>query len=247
MADYQSILAYDGTEFAGFQRQRKRRTVQGTVEGALRQLGWEERSLRAAGRTDTGVHAVGQVVAFGLDWKRGPQQLTSALNALLPPDVAVRATQIAPPGFHPRYAARHRRYRYRLVVAEARAPLEERFAWRVWPGPDLTAMRRASASLLGTHDFGAFGRAPRRDGHSVRTVAVAEWAEDDDGDTFRIEADAFLFRMVRRIVGALVDVGQGRRSGESVAQHLATPTLAWQGTLAPARGLCLEAVIFEDE
>ncbi len=246
MADYQSILAYDGTDFAGFQRQRKRRTVQGTVEGALRQLGWTERSLRAAGRTDTGVHAEGQVVAFVLDWHRGEERLTTALNALLPPDIAVRETSVAPAGFHPRFAARRRRYRYRLVASPVRAPLVERFAWRVWPSPDERAIQAASDLLVGTHDFGAFGRAPRREGHTVRTVSLAEWGDDAVGLTFRIEADAFLFRMVRRITGALLEIGMGRHPPESIAEHLARPAVAWQGRLAPARGLCLESVIFDE-
>ena len=118
MATYQSILAYDGTGFAGFQRQRGRRTVQGEVEKALHRLGWRERALRAAGRTDTGVHASGQVIAYGLTWERGPDRLTQALNAILPADVAVVRSAPAPPGFHPRYAALWRLQRSPFAVGE---------------------------------------------------------------------------------------------------------------------------------
>src|SRR3989304_2442943 len=132
MAAYQSIIAYDGTDFAGFQRQAKRRTVQGVLEQALRRRGGADRSRRAAGRTDTGVHARGQVIAFHLDWKRSPAKLTAALNAHLPPDVSVRQTRPTSAGFHPRYSALRRCYSYTVVAAPTRDPLGERFAWRGW-------------------------------------------------------------------------------------------------------------------
>lgn len=246
MADYQSILAYDGTAFAGFQRQRGRRTVQGEVERALRGLGWQEDVLRAAGRTDAGTHATGQVIAFRLEWKRDPARLTSALNSALPPDVAVRGTEPAPEGFQPRYAARWRRYRYRLVAAAERRPLEERYAWRIWPPADVGAMRSAARALLGEHDFGAFGTAPRRDSHTRRNVRRAEWEDAGRQAEFVIEADAFLYRMVRRTVSALVAVGQGQASQGDLVLALRRPAHRWQGRLAPAHGLCLEAVLFED-
>ena len=246
MADYQSILAYDGTEFAGFQRQRGRRTVQGEVEQALRSLGWNERSLRAAGRTDTGVHAAGQVIAFGLAWSRSPEALTAALNARLPSDVAVLETKPAPADFHPRYAARRRRYRYQLVASPVRQPLRERYAWRVWPSPELATMRLAARALIGEHDFGGFGTAPRNEGHTVRTVHRADWEQVGDEFSFVIEANAFLYRMVRRLVGAQVAVGQGRETPATFADRVAEPARGWQGKLAPAQGLCLDAVAFED-
>jgi tRNA pseudouridine38-40 synthase len=247
VATYQSILAYDGTAFAGFQRQQGRRTVQGEVEAALRRLGWCERTLRGAGRTDSGVHASGQVVAYDLAWRGEPQRLTQALNALLPADLAVVETAPAPAGFRPRYAARWRRYRYRIVAAPQRQPLAERFAWRVWPAPEPALMRLAARHLLGEHDFGAFGTAPRRGSHTRRTVRRAEWAEEGAEASFLIEADAFLYRMVRRLAAALVAVGQAREPAETIAEHLEQPKRKWQGSPAPAHGLCLEAVIFEEE
>src|SRR3990170_4737836 len=130
VATYQSILAYAGTAFAGFQRQPRRRTGQGEGERALRSLGWREKTLRGAGRADTGVHASGQVVAYDLEWRGDLKRLTQALNALLPVDIAVVETAPASPGFRPRYAARWRRYRYRIVAAQQRQPLVERFAGR---------------------------------------------------------------------------------------------------------------------
>ncbi|HKY84508.1 MAG TPA: tRNA pseudouridine(38-40) synthase TruA [Anaerolineales bacterium] len=246
LVTYQSILAYDGTEFAGFQRQRGRRTVQGEVEKTLRRLGWQEQAIRAAGRTDTGVHATGQVIAYSLAWDREADRLTQALNAMLPSDAAVVRTDEVPAGFHPRYAAHWRRYRYRVIVAPERQPLGERYAWRVWPGPELAAMARAGAMLLGEHDFGAFGQPPRRESHTRRTVRRADWIQNDEGASFVIEGDAFLYRMVRRLTAALVAVGQGRIAPEAIADSLANPRLRWQGRLAPAHGLCLEAVEFDE-
>jgi tRNA pseudouridine38-40 synthase len=244
---YQSILAYDGTAFAGFQRQARRRTVQGEVEKALHQLGWRERAVRGAGRTDTGVHAAGQVVAYELEWRGDTLRLTRALNALLPEDLAVVDTTPAPEGFRPRYAARWRRYRYRIIAAANRQPLLERFAWRVWPAPQAARIHQAGTALLGEHDFGAFGTAPRRGSHTRRVVRRVEWIEEEQGASFVIEGDAFLYRMVRRLTAALVAVGQARASIETIADHLARPQRKWQGSPAPAHGLCLEAVIFDDD
>lgn len=246
MASYQSIIAYDGTDFAGFQRQAKRRTVQGALEQALRPLGWSERSLRGAGRTDTGVHARGQVVAFHLGWSRSPDELTAALNAHLPPDVSVRQTRPASEGFHPRYSALRRCYSYAVVTAPTRDPLVERFAWRVWPAPDAAAIRAGCRLLVGEHDFRAFGPAPRKDGGTRRTIWRSEWQTDEAGWVYRIEGDAFLYRMVRRIVSALVSVGRRDLSAEALASLLDDPSQRWQGAIAPAHGLCLDAVIYNE-
>jgi tRNA pseudouridine38-40 synthase len=246
MQDYKSIVAYDGTEFEGFQRQSNgRRTVQGEFEAALRRLGWTERSVRAAGRTDRGVHARGQVIAFALGWPHDPLRLTRALNSHLPHDLAVRATERAPDGFHPRYAASSRCYEYRIYSDSTRDPLRERWGWRVWPAPDLDCMRKVADAVVGQHDFRAFGSAPGPSENTVRRIVKAEWNEADDALAFTIEADAFLFRMVRRIVSAMVAVGQGRISIEAVERLLDHPADRWQGGLAPARGLCLEYVTFE--
>jgi tRNA pseudouridine38-40 synthase len=210
MARYQIILAYDGTAFYGSQRQGQPRTVQSELEKALRKLGWMGRSILMAGRTDTGVHASGQVAAFDLDWSHTIEALHRALNANLPADMVVRRAALAPDGFHPRFHARSRRYRYRLFCQELRDPLRERYAWRVWPPVEpLTSL----ASLWpGTHDFTAFGSPTTPTGSTVRTVFSSEWSLVGDEWIFAIEADAFLYRMVRRLVYVQVAVGQGRAS-----------------------------------
>lgn len=241
MARYQIVVAYDGSDFQGSQRQAARagRTVQGELEKALRVLGWQGRSVLLAGRTDRGVHADGQVAAFDLDWRHDLSRLQKALNALLPSDMAVRQIGEAPPDFHPRFSAVARRYRYRLFCAETRDPLRERYAWRVWP--PVGDLRPLAALWPGTHDFAAFGSAPHPGGSTIRTVYAAHWTQQGDEWTFDIEADAFLYRMVRRLVYVQVAVGQGRLSLDALASALQEQTSLPAG-LAPPHGLTLLAV-----
>jgi len=248
MALYQAVLAYDGTEFLGFQRQSKGRTVQGEVERALRRLGWTEKSILAAGRTDSGVHARGQGIAFDLDWRHDEASLLRALNSLLPPDVVVRKIRFAPEGFHPRYDALARRYVYRLFFAPVRNPFAERFAWRVWPSADEKLLAQAAALLPGRRDFSAFGTPPLPNGTTIRTVRLARWHQIAPNVwAFEVAADAFLYRMVRRMVGLQVLIGQGRRSLEELEQALEKPPVAPLAVLAPPNGLFLESVCYTPE
>jgi len=247
MARYQIIIAYDGTEFEGFQRQAKARTVQGVVEAALRKIGWQGRSILAAGRTDTGVHAEGQVVACDLDWEHPVQELQAALNANLPGDVAVRQVQHVRADFHPRYDALARRYRYRIFCDQGRDPLRERYAWRVWPAVALDDLQAVSRKLPGTHDFTAFGTPPRAGGSTVRTVYQATWQQNEQDLDFEITANAFLYRMVRRIVYVLVAVAQGRLDTARVADSLAGSKLEVVQGLALPQGLTLVEVTYPAE
>lgn len=240
MVRYKAILAYDGTDFAGFQRQARARTVQGEIEAALRHLNWTRRSILAAGRTDAGVHAVGQVIAFDLDWAHSPEDLLNALNARLPADVAVQHVQQVQEDFHPRFQALARRYRYTLFCHPVRHPLRERFAWRVWPELDVDLLRRAAEPLIGTHDFRAFGVPPRAGGSTVRQVFRASWARDAQaGYLFDVEANAFLFHMVRRMVRLQVEVALGKLPVEQIPRYLAGEFSEPVMGLAPPQGLCL--------
>ncbi|MGE5251109.1 MAG: tRNA pseudouridine(38-40) synthase TruA [Bacteroidota bacterium] len=250
MARYQVILAYDGARFTGSQRQAISRTVQGELEAALRRLGWAGRSVIMAGRTDTGVHASGQVAAFDLDWSHAPEDLLHALNAALPPDLAVRAARVAAPDFHPRFDARSRRYCYRLYCEPVRDPLRDRLAWRVWPAVALEDLAPVAALFLGTHDFAAFGSPVSRKGTTVRTVEAAAWRDREDGLSFEIRANAFLYRMVRRIVFVQVAVAQGKCSARAVSSLLRGGVPGSRGEtlpagLAPAHGLTLVEVTYE--
>ena len=251
MARYQIILAYDGTGFLGSQRQAGSRTVQFELEKALRKIGWQGRSILLAGRTDTGTHASGQVAAFDLDWDHGLGKLQDALNARLPRDMAVWETKVAADDFHPRFDATSRRYRYRLFCSSVRDPLRERYAWRAWPSvADLTPL---AAIWEGAHDFALFGSPPRAGGNTERTVLSAEWQKCGDEWIFEIQANAFLYRMVRKLVYVQVAVGQARLPAEMLVRALdGNPEVrrTAQGdipaSLASASGLTLVEVRYDN-
>ncbi|MBI4927406.1 MAG: tRNA pseudouridine(38-40) synthase TruA [Anaerolineae bacterium] len=238
MARYKLILAYDGTHFQGFQRQGKTRTVQLELETALRKLGWQGNTLLSAGRTDTGVHASGQVAAADLDWVHGTEALTYALNMNLPDDVAVIRAEEAGADFHPRFDAVERGYRYRIYQAKMRDPLRERFAWRLWPEVSVECLNQCAKQLLGTHDFAAFGNPPKAGGSTLRHVYSAEWSAHEDELSFEVHGNAFLYHMVRRMVNAQVMVGQSRLSLTDFIQSVQNAEPLPPG-LAPAQGLVL--------
>jgi tRNA pseudouridine38-40 synthase len=255
MARYQIILAYDGTHFLGSQRQAASRTVQGALEKALRMLGWTRQTVFLAGRTDTGTHASGQVAAFDLDWGHSLDDLQKALNYYLPQDMVVREAKLAADDFHPRFNATSRRYRYRLFCAGVRDPLRERYAWRVWPA--VTDLIPLAAIWPGTHDFGAYGTSPRKNGNTVRRILYCEWQNQGDEWTFDIQADAFLYHMVRRLVYVQVAVGQGRLSEKLLCRALENSPGKDQlshfegmnripASLAPASGLTLVEVYYDN-
>lgn len=247
MARYKVILAYDGTGFSGFQRQANARTVQAEVERVLRKLGWRGRSLAAAGRTDSGVHALGQVVAFDLDWQHSPADLLNAMNTRLPSDVAVRSIEIAGSDFHPRFSALSRIYRYSLFCDPVHQPVRERFSWRVWPPVQASGLESAARLILGEHDFRSFGRAPREESGTIRLVKNAEWRQRGDEYLFEIEANAFLYRMVRRLVAVQVKISQGDLDLGAMYSYLHEPRKRPIQGLAPPHGLMLYKVIYDDQ
>jgi pseudouridylate synthase I len=246
LARYKIILAYDGTGLSGSQRQATTRTAQSELEKALRRLGWQGQSALLAGRTDSGVHASGQVAAFDLQWNHSPVDLVRALNSNLTVEMAVIAAQVVPDDFHPRFDAAFRRYCYRLYCQPLRDPLRERYVWRQWPVLNGDALKEAASLITGKHDFGAFGTPSRPGNSTVRTVMKAEWRCQDDEWTFEIQADAFLYHMVRRLVFVQVAVGQGKFPAQIVADMLVDrPSLVPAG-LAPANGLTLVEVTYPE-
>lgn len=248
MARYKLTLAYDGSYFHGSQRQASKRTVQGELEKALAKLGWTGRSVLISGRTDTGVHATGQVAAVDLHWSHADDDLLRALNASLPADTAVRSVDAVDSKFHPRFDAVSRTYRYRLFCQPLRDPIRERFAWRIWPLISGDELAHATKQFIGTHDFSAFGSPTTPKGTTVRTVMKAEWNQaGDDEWQFIVQADAFLYRMVRRMVFVQAAVAQGKVSAEAVAEALTKQAAgevrsALPSGLAPAHGLTLVEV-----
>jgi len=250
MARYQLTLAYDGTDFFGSQRQLKSRTVQGELEKALLKLGWTGRSVILAGRTDSGVHATGQIASVDLDWSHPDSDLVRALNATLPADMSVKEARVVHAEFHPRFDAQSRRYRYRLFCQSIRNPIRERFAWRVWPAVEADILANAARLFHGSHDFSAFGSPTSPKGGTMRTVMKAEWMQaEQDEWYFEVQADAFLYRMVRRLVFVQVAVAQGKFSAEAIARSLAQQARAGSRSeipagLAPAHGLTLVEVMY---
>lgn len=209
MARYQVKIAYDGSEFSGFQRQGETRTVQLEIENSLRSLGWEGQTIFAAGRTDTGVHASGQIVAFDFEWKHSEDALLKAMNANLPRDVAVHAVKVADEGFHPRFEAISRCYHYRIYCQPTRDPMRDRYQWRVWPPVFIQDLQLTALELLGTHDFVAFGSPPKKGGNTIRTIFSADWTNTQEEFLFQVTANSFLYHMVRKIVFLQVKIAQG--------------------------------------
>jgi tRNA pseudouridine38-40 synthase len=242
------LLAYDGTGFHGYQRQAAARepTVQGTLEAAIQRTCGMLVPTAAAGRTDAGVHARGQVVTFAPPpaSRLDPAAWQRALNARLPASMAVRAAGVVAEGVHARRSATAREYRYRLLVAEVRDPFRARFTHRVPRSLDVAAMRTACGHLLGEHDFAAFGQSPwdaagQPKHHTMRRLFRAEVAPHGDEIWCDFAANAFLTGMVRRLVGILLLVGAGKLAPAEVAAILAARTPEHPGPAAPACGLCL--------
>lgn len=244
---YRARLAYDGTRYYGFQRQANASpTIQAEVEEALRCISQQEVYVLAAGRTDAGVHATGQVVAFDLDWQHSELDLRNALNAHLPEDIAILEVAATSPDFHPRYDAVSRTYVYEAYVAPVRDPLRRWRAWHLTVGLDVGAIQAAALCLLGEHDFSTFGSPPVGE-NPIRTVYEVRWeARQTSEHTFTITANAFLFRMVRSIVGTLALVGQGRMTPAAFQEVLAARDRRLAGAAAPAHGLTLVSVNYAD-
>jgi tRNA pseudouridine38-40 synthase len=249
-------VEYDGTNFLGFQRQARGRTVQAVLETALGRYTPEPRLL-AAGRTDAGVHACGQVIHFRYHGRVPITKLVAVVNGQLPADVAIRDLRETGPDFHARYSALSRIYRYHCICAPGRQPLRERYAWRISSALDLTAMAEAVASLPGTHSFRHFGTIPgspeqRRLSQQHRgwrrTVLAAALRQEEDRLRFDIEADAFLTHMVRAIVGALIAIGRGQVTVAALQAALDDDTSAVPlASIAPPHGLCLFRVRYPGE
>ena len=243
MAIFKLTLEYNGTAYAGWQRQPDRPTVQAVVEAAVEHVIHQQVPVIGAGRTDAGVHALGQVASFRLiESGMGGSEWLRALNALLPADISVLAVEEAPHGFHARYSAKGKLYEYRILNQRERSALEYNRAWHVRKPLDIPSMRQAAAQLLDRHDFSSF------QGHPTDTESpICDLRRLDIIDTLpliriQVEADRFLKQMVRAIVGTLVEVGQGKRPPDSLKSILDSKDRREGGQTAPAHGLYLVRV-----
>ena len=237
-----AIVEYDGTDFKGFQLQARKRTVQGELEHALHQVTGEKIRVIGAGRTDTGVHAQGLGVHWDTNWDRPLTELLRALNAVLSTDIAIHDLIEVPGDFSARFSATSRTYRYTILNQLVRSPLAERYALTVAGSLDEQSMNAAAQVLIGTHDFGAFGSPPKGI-NTVREMFRAQVWRDGDRVLVELEANAFLYRMVRRIVGTLLQVGKGRLNVAEFAEVLAKRRRA--GDAVPPHGLCLIKVKYD--
>jgi len=237
-------LEYDGTDFVGWQRQLNGRSVQAVLETALGELLGVAVVTAAAGRTDSGVHALGQVVAFDAPRPLPAKAYVRGLSGLLPADLAVVAAEEVPDTFEPRRWATGKRYRYLISRRASRAPLLRRTHWEIFTTLDVEAMRASGAALLGTHDFSSFRAADCEAPHPRRTLRTLTLHEDGEVLRVEVEGTAFLKHMVRNIVGSLVDVGRGKRPAGWIAEVLAAEDRTLAGPTAPAHGLTLVEVSY---
>jgi len=243
---FRLTVAYDGSDFHGWQRQPGVRTVQGQLESALAQVLDETVTTVGAGRTDAGVHARGQVASFTSRAALPARALPPLLHRVLPDDLRVVDAAEAPEGFHARHSARARRYEYRLLPAPD--VLRQRYAWSP-PGrlPALATLGAASAPLVGEHDCTAFQAASEQPGRPVCRVTRGEWRVWEDGLAFTIVADHFLYRMVRNLVGTLLAAARTADPAAHIARVLASRDRGVAGRTAPPAGLSLEQVYFEGD
>ena len=237
-------IEYDGSGFSGWARQPGLQTVQGELEAALATVMREPIELTVAGRTDTGVHALGQVASFRTA-AEPPSGLARSVNAISPDDIVVASAAIAEDGFDARRDAKSRSYLYRLLSRPTPSPFEQRRAlW--WPHRlDRDALDACAAALPGTHDFTAFTPTQTDHVRFEREVLAAEWAWNGDIATFRITADAFMRNMVRVLVGTMLEASGGRKPPQSFIELLAGAPRAAAGETAPPHGLYLESVSYD--
>jgi tRNA pseudouridine38-40 synthase len=244
-----AILQYHGRDFSGWQRQRQERTVQGTLEDAFQRLVGRRVVTHAAGRTDAGVHALGQVVSFQAPTSWESNTLKKALNATTPADLWIAELGTARPGFHARRDATARRYRYVVGCdAAAASPFRREYEWDLARPLDGDALLDAAAAFIGEHDFRAYSTAGPAKPHYRCRITVADWQERPGGEgfIFTIEADRFLHRMVRFIMGAMVDVALGRRPAEDLTRLLRLRTNSEASSPAPPKGLYLVGARYPD-
>ncbi len=245
MRNIKLTIEYEGTAYLGWQRQPQGMTIQEALEEALKQITGETTQVTGASRTDTGVHARGQVANFRTDSAIPVERFQSALNALLPLDIAIVAAEEVPEDFHARFSARSKLYHYTIWNQRVRPVLDRRFSWHVrWP-VELAPLREASEYLIGEHDYAAFQSANAQSETTVRVIELADWELNAPRLTFAIEANGFLYNMVRALAGTLLDVGRGKMTPAEFRRVLESGQRAQAGRTAPARGLCLMRIRYD--
>jgi tRNA pseudouridine38-40 synthase len=232
-------LAYDGTRFVGWQRQASGNSVQGVLEEALARFEGTAVTVHGAGRTDAGVHALGQVASVTVNFDHDVATLQRALNAQLPPEVKVLSVAEMDAAFHARFSARSKTYQYRIRNTAVSDPFDRDYVWHLPESLDLQAMQRAADLLVGTHDFMTFQSSGSETSRTIRTMSRSVWCDTHGLLAYEITGDGFLRHMVRAIVGTLVEIGRGWREAATMAALLERRPRAEAGATAPAHGLFL--------
>ena len=242
MATLKLTIEYDGTGYAGWQRQPNQPTVQAAVEQAIQRITQTHIPVIGAGRTDAGVHALGQVASFRTDKTMPTEEWVRAFNALLPPDISVLSAERMADDFHARYSARGKLYEYRILNRMERSALKHTRAWHIRKPLDLAAMLEAASLLIGRHDFSSFQGSPTDNENPICDVRRLELKQEQALIRIEAQADRFLKQMVRAIVGTLVEVGQGKRPPKAMKEILEARDRRAAGPTAPAHGLYLVRV-----
>ena len=239
------VVAYDGSCYHGFQKQKDYETIQSILEEKLAMLCGERVVIAGSGRTDAGVHALAQTVTFTTNGRIPCANIVRASRSLLPRDIVVLSAEEMPEGFHARFSACWKVYQYRVLCATHANPFRIRYTWQMQNELDAAAMNEAAQMLLGTHDFSAFRSSGSVDSPPIKTIYEAGWHRDGSELVFRIAGDGFLYHMVRNIVWSLVQVGLGKRTKEDFAAELCAQRCEFLNEPAPAEGLYLEEVCYK--
>jgi tRNA pseudouridine38-40 synthase len=243
MRNIKLVIEYKGTHYLGWQVQPKGPTVQGVIEEKLALITGEAVYLIGSGRTDSGVHAFGQVANFKTKNQLNVHSIQRALNSLLPPDIVIQRAEEVEEGFHARKQSKSKVYEYRILNRELRSAFHHEYAWHILQKLDLEEMRKATRVLIGEHDFSSFRSVGSPTRTAIRRVIRAEWKRGRDGFIrFEVEANGFLKQMVRALVGTLVEVGKGKIDSEEFEKILASKDRKMAGPTAPAHGLFLREV-----
>ncbi len=243
MRNIRLLIEYDGTRYQGWQVQAEGPTVQGVIEETVTRITGETIQLVGSGRTDSGVHAFGQVANFKTKSNLGVDSIQKALNSLLPPDIVIQRAEEVEDGFHARRDSKSKVYEYQILNRNFRSVFRHGYAWHISHKLDLEEMRKATQILIGEHDFSSFRSVGSPTRTAVRKVIRAEWRQGRNGlIRFEIEASGFLKQMVRALVGTLVEVGRGKINSEGFKKILESKNRKVAGPTAPAQGLFLKEV-----
>lgn len=245
MRNIKLIVEYDGTGYSGWQRQKNALTIQEVLEGALSKVTGEDVSVTGAGRTDSGVHARGQVANFFTNCTIPPDRFSFALNSVLPLDIRIKHSEEVPDDFHARYSAVGKRYKYSMIVHPHGTAIGRYYYHHIRHKLDIESMAEAAASIKGTHDFAAFQSSGGSVKSTVRTIYDAQFQWSDPYLYFIVEGNGFLYNMVRILVGTFIEIGTGRKDVMTIQQALDSGDRNLAGFTAPAQGLCLEEVHYD--